>query len=158
MHMKKFSTFYCTHIVITVNDIQHYTFTTWWQLTSTLLIYCNSNFKVSDPIISRSSIGYCHPMLLINRLWFPTDLTSLVWFSSEGDRLVIAPLAHRCKTSNRILYAIFFDSKGPVLQIPVPKSSSVTKKFYRESVLTQLVDFYQTQTAHQCLRHQITSW
>ena len=42
-----------------------------------------------------------------------------------------------------MLYAIFFDSKGPVLQIPVPKSSSVTGKFYRESVLTQLVVFYQ---------------
>ena len=42
-----------------------------------------------------------------------------------------------------MLYAIFFDSKGPVLQIPVPKGSSVTGKFYRESVLTQLVNFYQ---------------
>ena len=63
-----------------------------------------------------------------------------VWISSEGDRPVIA---HRCKTSNRTLYAILFDSKGPVLQIPVPKGSSVTGKFYRESVLTQLVDFYQ---------------
>ena len=42
-----------------------------------------------------------------------------------------------------MLYAIFFDSKGPVIQIPVPKGSSVTGKFYRESVLTQLVDFYQ---------------
>ena len=63
-----------------------------------------------------------------------------VWVSSEGDRPVIA---RRCKTSNRILYAIFFDSKGPVLQIPVPKGSSVTGKFYRESFRTQLVDFYQ---------------
>ena len=63
-----------------------------------------------------------------------------VWVSSEGDRPVIA---RRCKTSNRMLYAIFFDSKGTVLQIPVPKGSSVTGKFYRESVLTQLVDFYQ---------------
>ena len=63
-----------------------------------------------------------------------------VWVSSEGDRLVIA--CH-CKTSNRMLYVIFFDSKGPVLQIPVLKGSSVTGKFYRESVLTQLVDFYQ---------------
>ena len=63
-----------------------------------------------------------------------------VWVSSEGDRPVIAG---RCKTSNRMLYAIFFDSKGPVLHIPVPKGSSVTGKFYRESVLTQLVDFYQ---------------
>ena len=63
-----------------------------------------------------------------------------VWVSSEGDRPVIV---RRCKTSNRMLYAIFFDSKGPVLQIPVPKGSSVTGKFYRESVLNQLVDFYQ---------------
>ena len=63
-----------------------------------------------------------------------------VWISSEGDRPVIA---RRCKSSNRMLYAIFFDSKGPVFQIPVPKGSSVTGKFYRESVLTQLVDFYQ---------------
>ena len=63
-----------------------------------------------------------------------------VWVSSEGDRPVIARC---CKTSNRMLYARFFDSKGPVLQIPVPKGSSVTGKFYRESVLTQLVDFYQ---------------
>ena len=63
-----------------------------------------------------------------------------VWVSSEVDRPVIA---HHCKTSNCMLYAIFFDSKGPVLQIPVPKGSSVTGKFYRESVLTQIVDFYQ---------------
>ena len=63
-----------------------------------------------------------------------------VWISSEGDRPVIA---RRCKTSNCMLYAIFFDSKGPVLHIPVLKGSSVTGKFYRKSVLTQLVDFYQ---------------
>ena len=62
-----------------------------------------------------------------------------VLVSSEGDRPVIA---RHCKTLNRMLYAIFFDSKGPVLQIPFPKGSSVTGKFYRESVLTQLVDFY----------------
>ena len=65
---------------------------------------------------------------------------SKVWVSSEGDRPVIA---HRCKISNRMLNAIFFDSKGPVLQIPVLKGNSVTGKFYRESVLIQLVDFYQ---------------
>ena len=52
-----------------------------------------------------------------------------VWVSSEGDRPVIA---RRCKTSNHMLYVIFFDWKGPVLQIPVPKGSSVTGKFYRE--------------------------
>ena len=49
-----------------------------------------------------------------------------VWVSSEGDRPVIE--CH-CKTSNRMLYAIFFVSKGPVLQIPVPKGRSVTGMF-----------------------------
>ena len=72
-----------------------------------------------------------------------------VWVSSEGERPVIA---RRCKTSNRMLYAIFFDSKGPVLQIPVPKGSSVTGKFSRESVLTQLVDFYQKRRPHTGVR------
>ena len=42
-----------------------------------------------------------------------------------------------------MLYAIFFDSKGPVFEIPIWKGSSVTGKFYGESVLTQLVDFHQ---------------
>ena len=62
-----------------------------------------------------------------------------VWVSSEGDRPIIA---RRCKTSYRMLHVVFFDSKGPVLQIPVPKGSSVTGKFYRESVLTQPVYFF----------------
>ena len=42
-----------------------------------------------------------------------------------------------------MLCVIFFDSKGSVLQIPVRKGSSVTGKFYKESVHTQLADFYQ---------------
>ena len=71
-----------------------------------------------------------------------SEAKNKVWVSSEGNRPVIE---RRCKTSNCMLYAILFDSKGPVLQIPVPKGSSVTGKFYRERVLTQLVDFYQKQ-------------
>ena len=43
------------------------------------------------------------------------------------------------------------DSKGPVLQIPVLKGSSVTGKFYRESVLPQLVDFYQKRRPSTCI-------
>ena len=56
-------------------------------------------------------------------------------FHLRATDLSLRPVA---KTSKHIFY-----SKGPVLQIPVPKGSSVTGKFYRESVLTQLVDFYQ---------------
>ena len=53
------------------------------------------------------------------------------------------PSLRTVANTNCMLYAIFFDSKGPVLQILVPKGSSVTGKFFKESVLTQLVDFYQ---------------
>ena len=64
-----------------------------------------------------------------------------VWVLSEGDRPVIA---RRCKTSYCMLYAILFDSKGPVLQIPVPKGSFVTGKFYRKKVfLLNFLIFYQ---------------
>ena len=69
-----------------------------------------------------------------------------VWVTSGGNRPVIVCC---CKTSNRMLYAIFFDSKDPVLKIPVPKGSSVTGKFYRESVLTQL-QHYIKNTENKC--------
>jgi histone-lysine N-methyltransferase SETMAR len=59
-----------------------------------------------------------------------------VWVSSEGDRPVIA---HRCKTSNHMLYVIFFDLKGPVLQIPVPKGSSVMESFTEKVFLLNLI-------------------
>ena len=58
-----------------------------------------------------------------------------VWVSSEGDRPVIAC---RCKTSNRMLYAIFFDSKVQSFKF---QSRKVVLSL--ESVLAQLVDFYQ---------------
>ena len=76
----------------------------------------------------------------INHFQPDSKAKNKVWVSSEGDRPVIVRC---CKTSNRMLYAIFFDSKGPVLQIPVLKGSFVTGKFCRESVLNQLVDVYQ---------------
>ena len=43
---------------------------------------------------------------------------NMVWVSSEGDRSVILRC---CKTSNRMLYKIFFDSKGPVLSNSSPE-------------------------------------
>ena len=107
-----------------------------------------SRVRLASQVIEK--YGKCDPRRLKeivtgNETWiyhFQPDskAKNKVWVSSEGNRPVIA---RRCKTSIRMLYAIFFDSKGPVLQIPVPKGSSVTGKFYRESVLTQLVHFYQ---------------
>ena len=59
-----------------------------------------------------------------------------VWVSSEGNRPVIA---RRCKTSSRMLYAIFFDSKGPVLQIPVPKVVLSLESFTEKVFLLNLL-------------------
>ena len=59
-----------------------------------------------------------------------------VWVSSEGDRPVIS---RHCKTSNRMLYVIFFDSKGPVLQIPVRKVVLSLESFTEKVFLLNLL-------------------
>ena len=56
-----------------------------------------------------------------------------------GERSVIA---RRNKTVSKTMYAIFFDGHGPVLQVPVPKGSSVTGQFYKEQVLEKVVKVY----------------
>ena len=62
-----------------------------------------------------------------------------MWIKKDGVRPVIAK---RVQSSNKVLYAIFFNSGGPVLQILIPKGRSVTGKFYRDSVLKRVQKFY----------------
>ena len=78
---------------------------------------------------------------------------SKVWVSSEGDTPVIA---HRCKTSNRMLYAIFLDLKGPVLQIPVPKVILSLQSFTEKVCLLNLLISIRNADRASCPRHQIT--
>ena len=59
-----------------------------------------------------------------------------VWVSSKGYRPVIA---RSCKTSNRMLFAIFFDTKGPVLQIPVLKVVLSLESFTEKVFLLNLL-------------------
>ena len=59
-----------------------------------------------------------------------------VWVSSEGNRRVIA---HRCKTSNRMLYATFFDLKGQVLQIQSRKVVLSMESFTEKVFLLNLL-------------------
>ena len=43
---------------------------------------------------------------------------------------------HQCSsTVKKVLYVNFFDKKGPVVQLPVPKGKMVTAAFYRNVVL-----------------------
>ena len=41
-----------------------------------------------------------------------------------------------------MLYAIFFNSSGPVVQVPCPFGHTVTGRFYKNSVLKKVKDFY----------------
>ena len=40
------------------------------------------------------------------------------------------------------MYAIFFNSSGPVVQVPCPSAPTVTGRFYKNSVLKKVKEFY----------------
>ena len=40
------------------------------------------------------------------------------------------------------MYAIFFNSGGPVVQVPCPSGHTVTGRFYKNSVLKKVKEFY----------------
>ena len=45
-------------------------------------------------------------------------------------------------SSKKMLYAIFFNSSGPVVQVPCPSGQTVTGRFYKNSVLKKVKEFY----------------
>ena len=44
--------------------------------------------------------------------------------------------------SSKKMYAIFLNSSGPVVQVPCPSGHTVTGRFYKNSVLKKVKDFY----------------
>ena len=44
--------------------------------------------------------------------------------------------------SKKMLYAIFSNSSGPVVQVPCPSGHTVTGRFYKNSVLKKVKEFY----------------
>ena len=46
-------------------------------------------------------------------------------------------IAKRTISSKKMLYA-FFNSKGPVVQVPCPSGHTVTVRFYKNSVLKKV--------------------
>ena len=42
----------------------------------------------------------------------------------------------------KMLYAIFFNSSGPVIQVPCPSGHTVIGQFYKNSVLKKVKEFY----------------
>ena len=51
-------------------------------------------------------------------------------------------IAKRTISSRKMLYAIFFNSSGPVVQVPCPSGHTVTGRFYKNSVLKKVKEFY----------------
>ena len=44
--------------------------------------------------------------------------------------------------SSKKMYALFFNSNGPVVQVPCPSGHTVTGRFYKNSVLKKVKEFY----------------
>lgn len=65
-----------------------------------------------------------------------------MWIKRNGGRPIIAK---RCQSAKKVLYAIFFNSSGPVVQIPTPNRRSVTGQFYRDVVLKKVKKHYSKQ-------------
>ena len=51
-------------------------------------------------------------------------------------------IAKRTISSKKMLYAIFFNSSEPVVQVPCPSVHTVTGRFYKNSVLKTVKEFY----------------
>ena len=45
-------------------------------------------------------------------------------------------------SSKKMLHAIFFNSCGPVVQVPCPSGHTVTDQFYKNSVQKKVKEFY----------------
>lgn len=78
-----------------------------------------------------------------------------MWIQRNGARPIIAK---RCQSAKKVLYAIFFNSSGPVVQIPTPSRRSVTGQFYRDVVLKKVKKHYckqrpKTGIRNVCLLH-----
>ena len=55
-----------------------------------------------------------------------------VWIAKNRNRPVIAK---RSQSAKKVLYAVFFNSSGPVLQVAAPSGHSITGTFYKNNVL-----------------------
>ena len=48
----------------------------------------------------------------------------------------------RTISSKKMLYAIFFNSSGSVVQVPCPSGHTITGRFYKNSILKKVKEFY----------------
>ena len=62
-----------------------------------------------------------------------------VWIGENGAR---PQIVRRSRSVKHVLYALFFETRGIVARIPVPKHKTVTGIYYTEQVLPVVVNHY----------------
>ena len=60
----------------------------------------------------------------------------------EAKRSKMPMYCQRTISSKKMLYTIFFNSSGPVVQVPCPSGHTATGRFYKNSVLKKVKEFY----------------
>lgn len=78
-----------------------------------------------------------------------------VWIDQNRNRPIIAK---RSQSAKKVLYAIFFNCHGPVVQVATPSGRSITGTFYKNNVLKKVKNYYlkrrpKTGIRHICLIH-----
>ena len=62
--------------------------------------------------------------------------------SNESEKLKKRPCIAKRTISSKTMHAIFFNSSGPVVQVPCPSGHTVTCRFYKNSVPKKVKEFY----------------
>ncbi|XP_060603854.1 histone-lysine N-methyltransferase SETMAR-like [Ruditapes philippinarum] len=71
------------------------------------------------------------------------------WLRKDQARPTIAK---RTKSAKKVMYAVFFNSQGPVVQVAVAGGKTVTGKFYRDKILKRVNAFYENRRPRTGLR------
>ena len=84
-------------------------------------------------------------------LFFQSDnkLNNKMWVGENNERPVIAL---RSRSVRRVMYALFFDSDGIVARVSVLENCNVTGTFYRDFVLSAIVNHYQAKRSRAGVR------
>ena len=62
--------------------------------------------------------------------------------SNGCEKIKKRPCIAKRTISSKKMYAIFFNSSGPVVQVPCPSGHTITGRFYKNSVLNKVKEFY----------------
>ena len=65
------------------------------------------------------------------------------WLTKNARRPCIAIRTTRITSARKVMYVIFFTTKGLAIQVLIPQNKSMNARFYKKKVLRKLAKFYQ---------------